>query len=177
MTGREAPLVSPTRGTWRAQAWAGFLPESLSPYPSTVCTHHVDVAPRGRAPTVSPVGQTPIYDQVRGERINADVPDSGVDPQRVEDHGRHRLRPDTSVPAAVFGPPGLGDDLAPNRHRRGGQTLRVGQQLTGNGRPRCGDREQPFPQKPTRDIAQKRRQQSPGVRSRPQLSGSGRGGR
>jgi hypothetical protein len=32
-----------------------------------------------------------------------------------------------------------------------GHTLRVCQQSTGNGRPRCGDRERPFPQKPTRD--------------------------
>jgi hypothetical protein len=96
----------------------GFLFGSLSPYPSTVCTHHVDVAPCGRAPTVSPMGETPIYDQVRGERINADVPASEADPQRADDHGKHRLSPETPVPAAVFGPPGLGDDLAPNRHRR-----------------------------------------------------------
>jgi hypothetical protein len=98
-------------------AWADFPFDSLSPYPSTMCTHHVDVAPRGRAPTVSPMGETPIYDQVRGERINADVPASGADSQWVDDHGKHRLLPDAPVPAAVFGPPGLGDDLAPDRHR------------------------------------------------------------
>jgi hypothetical protein len=99
-------------------AWVGFLSDPLSPYPSTACTHHVDVAPHRRAPTVSPMGETPIYDQVRGERLNADVPASGADPQQADGHGKHRLLPDTPVPAAVFGPPGLGDDLTPNRHRR-----------------------------------------------------------
>jgi hypothetical protein len=96
----------------------GFLSESLSPYPSTVCTYHVVVGARRRALTVSPMGQTPIYDQVRGERINADVPTSGADPHRADDHGKHRLSPETPVPAAVFGPPSLGDDFAPHRHRR-----------------------------------------------------------
>ena len=165
MVGREGPLVSPTRGTWRAWAWAGFLSESLSPYPSTVCTHHVDVGPCGRAPTVSPMGQTPIYDQVRGERINADVPASGVDPQRVEDHGRHRLRPDTSVPAAVFGPPGLGDDLAPNRHRRGwtypaGLPAADRQPAAG-----VGTASGPSPGSPHAANTETRRRQSPSVRS------------
>jgi hypothetical protein len=51
--------------------------------------------------------ETPIYDQVRDERINADVPASGAGPQRADDHSKHRLFPDTPVPAAVFGPPGL----------------------------------------------------------------------
>jgi hypothetical protein len=64
------------------------------------------------------MGQTPIYDQVRGERINADVPAREAEPQRADYHGKHRLLPDTPVPAAVFGPPGPGDDLAPNHHCR-----------------------------------------------------------
>ncbi|MDQ4033235.1 MAG: hypothetical protein M3332_13625 [Actinomycetota bacterium] len=64
------------------------------------------------------MGETPIYEQVRGERINADVPASEADPQRADDHGKHRLSPETPMPAEVFGPPGLGDDLVPNRHRR-----------------------------------------------------------
>jgi hypothetical protein len=96
----------------------GFLSESLSPYPSIVCTHYVDVGPRRRALTVSPMGQTPIYDQVRGERINADVPTSGAGPHWADDHGKHRLLPETPVPAVVFGPPSLGDDFASHRHRR-----------------------------------------------------------
>src|ERR687893_2059560 len=64
------------------------------------------------------MGETPIYDQVRGERINADVPASGADPQRAAYHGKHRLRPDTPVPPAVFGPPGPAADLVPGHHRR-----------------------------------------------------------
>ncbi len=46
-----------------------------------------------------------------------------------------------------------------------GHTLRVCQLPTGNGRPRGGDREQPSPQKPTRD---KRRDTPPAVPRRPQ---------
>jgi hypothetical protein len=46
-----------------------------------------------------------------------------------------------------------------------GYTLRVCQQPTGSGRPRCGDRERPFPRKPTRD---KRRDMPPAVPRRPQ---------
>jgi hypothetical protein len=63
------------------------------------------------------VGGTPIYDQVRGERINADVPPSEAD-SWADYHGKHRLRLDIPVPAAVFGPPGPGADLAPHHHRR-----------------------------------------------------------
>ncbi len=62
-------------------------------------------------------GGTPIYDQVRGERINADVPPSRANP-RADYHGKHRMCRDTPVPAAVFGPPGPRADLAPNHHRR-----------------------------------------------------------
>jgi hypothetical protein len=39
--------------------------------------------------TVRAVSQTPTYDQLRGERINADVPPSEVDPTRLEQPGRH----------------------------------------------------------------------------------------
>lgn len=43
------------------------------------------------APTVSPVRTTPLYDQLRGERINADVPPSDTQPQQPQDRGKHRL--------------------------------------------------------------------------------------
>jgi hypothetical protein len=66
------------------------------------------------------MGETPIYDQVRRERIHVDVPASGADPHRAGYHGKHRMRPDTPVPAVVFGPSGPGDGLAPNYHRREG---------------------------------------------------------
>jgi hypothetical protein len=50
-----------------------------------------------------PVGQTPIYDQLRGERINSDVPPSGAD-QHVYS-GKHRLDEQTPGPAAVVDGP------------------------------------------------------------------------
>jgi hypothetical protein len=67
---------------------------------------------------MSPMGNTPIFDQVCGERINADVLASGADSQWAGYHGRHRLIPDTPVAAAVSGPPGPGDGFAQNHHRR-----------------------------------------------------------
>jgi hypothetical protein len=50
------------------------------------------------------VRQTPTYDQLRGERINADVPASKVDPDRLDCHGRHHLQDDAPVAPAVCGP-------------------------------------------------------------------------
>jgi hypothetical protein len=58
------------------------------------------------------VSHTPTYDQLRGERINADVPASETDPQ-VDQPGRHHLREDPAAVAAVGGSsPGPGADLA-----------------------------------------------------------------
>ncbi|MGB9278661.1 MAG: hypothetical protein WCB57_01035 [Pseudonocardiaceae bacterium] len=34
---------------------------------------------------------TPLYDQLRGERINADVPSSAAQPHQLDDRGKHRL--------------------------------------------------------------------------------------
>jgi hypothetical protein len=61
------------------------------------------------------MGQTPIYDQLRGERINADVPPAGTDPQLVGHPGEHPLLTGAPVPAAVFGP-GPATDLDANQH-------------------------------------------------------------
>lgn len=67
------------------------------------------------------MSQTPTYDQLRDERINADVPAGEVDPHQVDHFGRHRLgdhfgrhRLVGDAPgAAVCGlPPGSGADLA-----------------------------------------------------------------
>lgn len=53
-----------------------------------------------------------MYDQVRGERINADVPVSEADPHEVEYFGKHRLGADATIAAAVCGSsPGPGADL------------------------------------------------------------------
>jgi hypothetical protein len=51
------------------------------------------------------VRQTPTYDQLRGERINADVPASDVDPDWLDRPGRHRLGDYTSAAAAMYSPP------------------------------------------------------------------------
>ncbi|MDQ3900260.1 MAG: hypothetical protein M3319_07355, partial [Actinomycetota bacterium] len=62
------------------------------------------------------MSETPIYDQLRGERINADVPADGTGRQRVGHHGQHR------APAAVSGPPvtgrpaASGSDPVANQH-------------------------------------------------------------
>lgn len=69
---------------------------------------------------MSGVSQTPIYDQVRGERINADVPASDVDVPASESDldprthlGRYHLRGDGSTAASVCGSsPGSEADLA-----------------------------------------------------------------
>lgn len=46
---------------------------------------------RNPTPTVCAVSDSPIYDQLRGERINADVPASGADAQPGDNPGKHRL--------------------------------------------------------------------------------------
>lgn len=74
------------------------------------------------------MSQTPTYDQLRGERINADIPASEADSEQVDHFGRHRLV--DGLDAAVCGqPPGSRADLAgwpgfgtvnsgqPGRHR------------------------------------------------------------
>ncbi|MGH3982155.1 MAG: hypothetical protein ACRDST_05580 [Pseudonocardiaceae bacterium] len=48
------------------------------------------------------MSQTPIYDQLRGERINADVPATGDEPHQANHAGTHRLPTGGPGPAAVF---------------------------------------------------------------------------
>jgi hypothetical protein len=69
---------------------------------------------------VSRVSHTPTYDQLRGERINVDVPASqaGVpaspaDPEPLTRPGKHHLRDDAPTAVAAFGPsPRSGAGLA-----------------------------------------------------------------
>ena len=63
-----------------------------------------------------PMRETPIYEQLRGERINADVPSSETGPSRVGHPGRHRLVPDTTGSVAACRPPGPGADLVVHQH-------------------------------------------------------------
>ena len=58
---------------------------------SPTCTHEVDAALSGPPLRCRPVRTTPLYDQLRGERINADVPPSAAQPHQLEDRGKHRL--------------------------------------------------------------------------------------
>jgi hypothetical protein len=72
--------------------------------------------PPGRLYGVRLMGPTPIYDQLRGERINADIPATAAVPQLVDQPGKHHLPAVASGPVSVFGPsPGPGTDLDGNR--------------------------------------------------------------
>lgn len=96
------------------------------------------------------MSQTPIYDQLRGERINADVPAPGTDPQRVGYTGQHRRTDGAVGTGTVYGRPlESGAELAANQRHpvvvqtvaRGSQTLppaahaRPGQAQPGSGPP------------------------------------------
>ena len=60
--------------------------------------------------------ETPIYEQLRGERINADVPSSETGSSLVGRPGRHRLVPDTTGSVAACRPPGPGADFVVHQH-------------------------------------------------------------
>ena len=72
------------------------------------------------------VGQTPIYDQLRSERINADVPPSHIHSHRPADPGRHRLDAEAPNAAAVV--------VRPVRSRKGrlGRSPSAGADLPGS---------------------------------------------
>lgn len=71
--------------------------------------------PAGPPLQCHPVSQTPIYDQLRGEHINVDVPASGADPQNIGQSEQNDLFIDASSVTAVFPrPPGPGADLSAN---------------------------------------------------------------
>ena len=77
----------------------------LSVAPRRPVPRVVDVAPAGRCLRCPLVGQTPIYDQLRGQRLHAEVAAKGADLQRLDHPGSHRRTGDLPVPAAVFGQP------------------------------------------------------------------------
>jgi hypothetical protein len=78
--------------------------------PRPTCPHGVETALAGAALRCLTVSQTPTYDQLRGERINADVPASEADPQ-VDHPGKHRLREDAPTVVVDGSPPGPVADL------------------------------------------------------------------
>jgi hypothetical protein len=119
--GRRAPCDYKEILSWMFAAHPGYplltVVERILgfPYrwrPLTGCTHHGDAATADPRLRCRPVREIPIYDQLRGERINADVPASGDDSPRGAHPGKHRLLADASVPAAVFGPRDPGADRA-----------------------------------------------------------------
>jgi hypothetical protein len=63
-----------------------------------------------------PMRETPIYEQLRGERLNADVPSSETGPSWVGRPGRHRRVADTTGLVAACRPPGPGADLVVHQH-------------------------------------------------------------
>jgi hypothetical protein len=65
---------------------------------------------------MSPVRETPIYEQLRGEGINADVESSAAAPHRGGRPGRHRRLADTTGPVTVCTPPGPGADRVAHQH-------------------------------------------------------------
>jgi hypothetical protein len=65
------------------------------------------------------VGQTPIYDQLRGERINADVPPNDIDSHRHSPLSRHCRGEDAPSAAALERPLGREIEGVAGHHRRG----------------------------------------------------------
>jgi hypothetical protein len=79
---------------------------------STTCPHDVEAVLATAALWCRVMRLTPTYDQLRDERLNADVPASEAGTQ-VDHPGRHRLRDDAPAAAAVGGSSsGPGADLA-----------------------------------------------------------------
>jgi hypothetical protein len=82
---------------------------------STGCTHPLLMRSlEALALRCRPVRKTPIYEQLRGEHINADVPPSEAAPPQCRP-GRHRLA-ETTGPVAVCPPPGPGADCMAGQH-------------------------------------------------------------
>jgi hypothetical protein len=103
------PLLSPFTGH------TGESPTDTVRHIHILSTPMLHAAPTHAPLQCRPVGQTPIHDQLRGERINADVPTPRVDPQQVNHTGQDRLPADATSAAAVFTRrPGPGANLAAN---------------------------------------------------------------
>jgi len=64
------------------------------------------------------VGHTPIYDQLRGERINADVPSNDVDLPRDASSSSHHREPAVPSAARLLRPVGPGMEDVAGHHRR-----------------------------------------------------------
>ncbi|MGH3780498.1 MAG: hypothetical protein ACRDRO_07680 [Pseudonocardiaceae bacterium] len=58
------------------------------------------------------MSQTPIYDQIRGERINVDLPAAGSEPLPVDLPDKPRFPAGGAGPAVFARPPEVGADRA-----------------------------------------------------------------
>jgi len=58
------------------------------------------------------VSQTPIYDQIRGERINADLPAAGSEPPPVDPPDKGRFPVGAAGPEVFARPPDVAADRA-----------------------------------------------------------------
>jgi hypothetical protein len=102
---RRLVVGSPSGGPDTDRSWGAIrFPPHLQVSPeSPTYTPRVDASPGRPTPTVSPVTPTPIYDQLRGERINAEVPATRADPHRLDHPDGHRLAPTVpTAPAVAF---------------------------------------------------------------------------
>lgn len=150
------------------------------PYPRThpQCVHTMLMLAPADAPLrCGRMGQTPIYDQVRGERINADVPAVGATCNRLVTTATPPASRHAGSGDGVWAtgcrrwpcpePPTSGVDIpcgsASSRRAIGGHSV--------------GTASGPAPRSPYAASAQTRRQQPPEVRSRLQPSSPGRGGK
>ena len=92
-------------GRWfhPACAQSTEFPQDLHRWYTTFagCPHHVDAALNGTPLRCRTVSQTPTYDQLRGERINADVPAGEADPHPVDRPGKHRIPDDMPAESAL----------------------------------------------------------------------------
>lgn len=86
----------------------------------TSCPHDVEALPAIAPLRCRAMSHTPTYDQLRGERINAEVPASQARPRTVDQPGSHRIRADTATAATGCGPsPGPRGDRAEDRSGSG----------------------------------------------------------
>lgn len=108
-------LIVLIRGAICGSLWSLFLVRSLSTAGVHSLLMHSPVMGSLRCRAV---GHTPIYDQLRGERINADVPTNDVDLHRDGSASRRRRGAAAPGAARLLGQSGPGTEDVAGHHRR-----------------------------------------------------------